>query len=84
LVPIARGFIRGEAISKDNWRDFWTRKEYLQGGTSAHYPARYTVAYQDFFDNEVKEKQGDWGKVLEEYLYSGTEPLVNGCTGGCM
>jgi hypothetical protein len=42
------------------------------------------VAYQDFFDNEVKEKQGDWGKVLEEYLYSGTEPLVNGCTGGCM
>ncbi|XBQ90598.1 hypothetical protein V6000_006152 [Aspergillus fumigatus] len=70
LVPIARGFIRGEAISKENWRDFLTRKE-------------YTMAYQDFFDNEVKEKQGDWGKVLEEYLYSGTEPLVNGCTGGC-
>ncbi|KAH1388772.1 hypothetical protein KXW98_009160 [Aspergillus fumigatus] len=69
LVPIARGFIRGEAISKENWRDFLTRKE-------------YTIAYQDFFDNEVKEKQGDWGKVLEEYLYSGTEPLVNGCTGG--
>ncbi|KAH1341065.1 hypothetical protein KXV68_000231 [Aspergillus fumigatus] len=69
LVPIARGFIRGEAISKENWRDFLTRKE-------------YTMAYQDFFDNEVKEKQGDWGKVLEEYLYSGTEPLVNGCTGG--
>lgn len=41
------------------------------------------MAYQDFFDNEVKEKQGDWGKVLEENLYSGTEPLVNGCTGGC-
>ncbi|KAF7179895.1 hypothetical protein CNMCM7691_008947 [Aspergillus felis] len=69
LVPISRGFIRGEAISKENWRDFLTRKE-------------YTVAYQDFFDNEVKEKQGDWGKVLEEYLYSGTAPLVNGYTGG--
>lgn len=38
LVPIARGFIRGEAISKENWRDFLTRKECvvmpLQGGTS--------------------------------------------------
>jgi hypothetical protein len=41
------------------------------------------VAYQDFFDKEVREKQGDWGKVLEEYLYSGTAPLVNGYTGGC-
>ncbi|KUL87741.1 hypothetical protein ZTR_05876 [Talaromyces verruculosus] len=69
LVPIARGFNRGEAISKKNWRDFLARKE-------------YTVAYQDFFDREIKEKQGDWGKVLEEYLYSGSEPLVNGCTGG--
>ncbi|OJJ76230.1 hypothetical protein ASPBRDRAFT_72236 [Aspergillus brasiliensis CBS 101740] len=69
LVPIARGFIRGTAISKQNWRQFLTCKE-------------YTVAYQDFFDNEVKENQGDWGKVLEEYLYSGTTPLVNGFTGG--
>ncbi|RHZ54899.1 uncharacterized protein CDV56_107610 [Aspergillus thermomutatus] len=69
LVPIARGFIRGEAISKENWRDFLTRKE-------------YTVAYQEFFDKEVEKKQGDWGKVLEEYLYSGPAPLVNGYTGG--
>lgn len=29
LVPIARGFIRGEAISKKNWRDFLARKEYV-------------------------------------------------------
>ena len=43
---------------------------------------RYTVAYQDFFDDEVAKKQGDWGKVLEEYLYSGPSPLVNGYTGG--
>ncbi|GAB1205161.1 hypothetical protein APSETT445_003831 [Aspergillus pseudonomiae] len=69
LVPIARGFVRGDAISKENWRDFLNRKE-------------YTVAFQDFFDNEVKKKQGDWGKVLEEYLYSGPSPLVNGYTGG--
>jgi hypothetical protein len=41
------------------------------------------MAYQDFFDKEIKEKGGNWGKVLEEYLYSGPSPLVNGFTGGC-
>ncbi|KAJ5904846.1 uncharacterized protein N7473_001762 [Penicillium subrubescens] len=69
LVPIARGFIRGDAISQENWRNFLNHKE-------------YTVALQDFFDNEVKKKQGDWGKVLEEYLYSGPSPLINGYSGG--
>ncbi|QMW44041.1 hypothetical protein G4B11_007411 [Aspergillus flavus] len=69
LVPIARGFTRGDAISKDNWRSFLGHKQ-------------YTVAYQDFFDNQVQERQGDWGKVLEEYLYSGSQPLINGFTGG--
>ncbi|KAI2817079.1 hypothetical protein CBS115989_6234 [Aspergillus niger] len=69
LVPIARGFIRGDVITKDNWKDFLAQKQ-------------YTVAYQDFFDREVEERQGDWGKVLEEYLYTGPQPLINGCTGG--
>ncbi|GKZ62743.1 hypothetical protein AnigIFM49718_010166 [Aspergillus niger] len=69
LVPIAWGFIRGTAISKENWRQFLTCKE-------------YTVAYRDFFDNQVKENRGYWGKVLEEYLYSGEAQLVNGYTGG--
>jgi hypothetical protein len=27
LVPIARGFIRGDVISKNNWRAFLTQKE---------------------------------------------------------
>lgn len=27
LVPLDRGFIRGEAISRDNWGDYLTRKE---------------------------------------------------------
>ncbi|PYH50237.1 questin oxidase family protein [Aspergillus niger CBS 101883] len=62
LVPIARIFIRGTAISKENWRHFLTCKE-------------YTVTY-------VKENRGYLGKVLEEYLYSGEAPLVNGYTGG--
>lgn len=29
LVPIARGFIRGDAISKNNWRDFLGQKQYV-------------------------------------------------------
>lgn len=40
------------------------------------------MAYQDFFDNEVTAKQGDWAWVLGEYLYSGPAPLINGYTGG--
>lgn len=40
------------------------------------------MAYVDFFDEEVKARHGDWGKVLEEYLYSGPNPLINGYTGG--
>jgi hypothetical protein len=43
---------------------------------------RYTVAYVDFFDGQVKAHEGAWTKVLEEYLYSGAEPLINGFTGG--
>ncbi|KAJ6099670.1 hypothetical protein N7467_001205 [Penicillium canescens] len=69
LVPIGRGFIRGDAISGDNWRNFVAQKE-------------YTVAYVDFFDGQVKGHEGAWTKVLEEYLYSGDEPLINGFTGG--
>ena len=38
----------------------------------------------DFFDKEVKDSSGDWKKVLEEYLYSGASPLINGFSGGRM
>lgn len=42
----------------------------------------YTVAYVDFFDSQVKARGGDWKSVVSEYLYSGTEPLINGLAGG--
>lgn len=45
---------------------------------------RYTVAFVDYFDEEVEERNGDWEKVLEEYLYSSPEPLINGYIGGRM
>lgn len=44
---------------------------------------RYTVAYTDFFDQEVQESGGDWKQVVERYLYSGKEPFINGFSGGC-
>jgi len=42
----------------------------------------YTVAYVDFFDEEVKERNGEWKSVLEEYLYDTAEPIINGFAGG--
>ncbi len=51
----------------------------------SHLPhVRYTIAFVDFFDEEVQKNNGDWKKVLEEYLYSGHEPLTNGYVGGRM
>ncbi|CAG8034931.1 unnamed protein product [Penicillium olsonii] len=42
----------------------------------------HTVAYVDFFDNEIKSHDGDWKAVMAEYLFSGPEPLLNGLVGG--
>ncbi|EXJ66450.1 uncharacterized protein A1O5_10602 [Cladophialophora psammophila CBS 110553] len=69
LVRIDETFVRGDKITKENWRQFLGNKE-------------YTVAYVDFFDDEVRKNGGDWEKVVQEYLYSGAEPLINGFCGG--
>ncbi|KAJ5413827.1 hypothetical protein N7509_000454 [Penicillium cosmopolitanum] len=50
---------------------------YILGASS-----NYTVAYVDFFDNQVKINNGDWKAVLQQYLFSGAEPLINGLVGG--
>jgi Questin oxidase-like len=42
----------------------------------------YTVAYVDFFDEEVRKHNGDWEKVVQNYLYTDPEPLINGFCGG--
>ncbi|KIX07444.1 uncharacterized protein Z518_02097 [Rhinocladiella mackenziei CBS 650.93] len=69
LVDIDETFVRGDKISKGNWRQFLREKS-------------YTVAYVDFFDDEVRKNNGDWEKVVQEYLYTGSEPLINGFCGG--
>jgi len=44
---------------------------------------RYQRAYVDFYEDELALKFGyDWEKVVEEYLFSGKQPLINGLIGG--
>lgn len=43
---------------------------------------RHTIAFVDFFDEETKRNGGDWKRVVDKYLFSGNEPLVNGILGG--
>jgi hypothetical protein len=57
-------------IVQADWRDFLGDK-------------RYQRAYVDFFEDKLALKFGyDWKKVVEEYVFSGEEPLVNGLIGG--
>lgn len=44
--------------------------------------SRYTVAFVDFFDDEFQRENGDWKKVLSNYLYEQEKPLMNGLIGG--
>jgi hypothetical protein len=50
--------------------------------TQANRLCSYTVAYVDFFDEEIKQQDGDWKRVLKSYLFSGSKPLINGYAGG--
>jgi hypothetical protein len=36
----------------------------------------------DFFEDELVRHRYDWEKVVEEYLYSGTQPLINSVVSG--
>jgi hypothetical protein len=57
-------------IAQDDWRDFLGDK-------------RYQRAYVDFFEDAlVMEHAYNWKKVIEEYMFQGDEPLVNGLIGG--
>ncbi|KAI1425326.1 cell cycle checkpoint protein RAD17 [Xylaria sp. FL1777] len=52
-------------VTQDDWRSFLGNKQYQR-------------AFVDFFeDSLVMEHNYNWKKVVEEYLYSGEEPLVN-------
>ncbi|KAK7526913.1 uncharacterized protein IWZ02DRAFT_444902 [Phyllosticta citriasiana] len=51
-------------ITEDNWRQFWGNKHYQR-------------AYMDFFEDQLAALGNDWKKLVEKFLLSGKEPLVN-------
>ncbi|KAM7196061.1 cell cycle checkpoint protein RAD17 [Rhypophila sp. PSN 637] len=57
-------------VIQDDWRDFLGDK-------------RYQRAFVDFFEDALAMKYAyNWKKVVEEYMFGGDEPLVNGLIGG--
>lgn len=92
LVHVDESFIRGDAVTREDWRDFLGQKRYNHDfiksakiepfQTQANCLRSYTVAYVDFFDEEIKRQAGDWREVLKSYLFSGSQPLINGYAGG--
>ncbi|KAM0130965.1 hypothetical protein ACHAP3_007192 [Botrytis cinerea] len=57
-------------ITDADWREFLGQKVYQR-------------AYVDFFEDELALKYSyDWKVLVEEYLYSGKAPLVNGLISG--
>ncbi|KAK4127105.1 hypothetical protein N657DRAFT_641043 [Parathielavia appendiculata] len=57
-------------IAEDDWRDFLGDK-------------RYQRAYVDFFEDALAMKHAyNWKKVIDEYMFKGDEPLINGLIGG--
>jgi hypothetical protein len=59
-------------IAEDDWRDFLGDK-------------RYQRAYVNFFEDALAMKHTyNWKKVVEEYMFKGDEPLINGLIGGRM
>lgn len=36
----------------------------------------------DFFEDQLVAKRYDWKALLEDYLYQGKEPLINGLVSG--
>jgi hypothetical protein len=57
-------------ITAQDWRKFLGDRHYQR-------------AYVDFYEDELALKFNyDWKAVVEHYLFSGKEPLINGVVGG--
>jgi hypothetical protein len=44
---------------------------------------RYQRAFVDFFEDQLVSKKYDWKLLLDEFLFGGKEPLINGLVAGC-
>jgi hypothetical protein len=57
-------------ITDADWREYLGDKKYQR-------------AYVDFFEDELALKfEYNWSKVVEEYLFNGDQPLINGLIAG--
>lgn len=56
-------------VSKEDWRDFLGKREYQR-------------AFVDYFEDQLVAKRYDWKALLDEYLFEGKEPLINGLVSG--
>ena len=45
---------------------------------------RYEKAFVDFYEDELVRFGYDWKQVVEEYLFSGKEPVFNAIIADCM
>jgi hypothetical protein len=43
---------------------------------------RYQRAFVDFFEDQLVSNRYDWKLLLDEYLFGGKEPLINGLVAG--
>ncbi|KAB8223385.1 hypothetical protein BDV33DRAFT_228533 [Aspergillus novoparasiticus] len=68
LKSLNDGLIR-TGITKDNWRQLLGKK-------------KYTAAYTTFFDQELANTPNDWKTLVNEYLFTPPQPLINGFIGG--
>lgn len=56
-------------ISEHDWRDFLGKREYQR-------------AFVDFFEDQLVKHGYDWHALLNEFLLSGKEPLINNLIAG--
>jgi hypothetical protein len=71
----------GEITWEIAGRQILRQTPHLRLTHAQHY--RYQRAYVDFFEDELVLNGYDWRKVLDEYLFIGDEPLINGLIAAC-
>lgn len=56
-------------ISREDWRDYLGRREYQR-------------AWIDFLEDQLVQFGYDWRELLDDFLYSGKQPLINNLIAG--
>ncbi|OCK80976.1 hypothetical protein K432DRAFT_381735 [Lepidopterella palustris CBS 459.81] len=56
-------------VSNADWRDFLGKREYQR-------------AFIDYFEDQLVLKRYNWKELLNDYLFEGKEPLINGVISG--